>query len=63
MALFMMLMIAGTVTVIGCGGSSHTTTPVTPSGTTAGTYTMTVTGTDAATGKIVQSTAITVNVN
>ncbi len=63
-AMFMMLTIACTFAAIGCGGSSHSTPPpVTPVGTTAGTYTVTVTGTDAATGKIVQTTAITVNVN
>jgi hypothetical protein len=63
MALFMMLAIAFTVASIGCGGSgSHTTTPVGSSGTTAGAYTVTVSGTDAATGKIVQTTTISVNV-
>lgn len=62
LACFMMLAIAFSVPIVGCGGSSsHTTPPVT--GTTAGAYTMTVTGTDAATGKIVESTAISVNVN
>jgi trimeric autotransporter adhesin len=64
MALFMMLAVAFTVAAIGCGGSgSHTTTPVGSSGTTVGAYTVTVTGTDAATGKIVETTAISVNVN
>jgi hypothetical protein len=63
MAMFMMLTIACTFAAIGCGGSSHVTLPIQPVGTTAGTYTVTVTGTDAATGKIVQTTAITVNVN
>jgi hypothetical protein len=62
MALYMMLAIAFTFTAIGCGGS-HTTTPVGSPGTTAGAYTVTVTGTDAATGKIVETTAIGVNVN
>ena len=64
MTLFMLLAIAFTVTAIGCGGSgSHTTTPVGSSGTTAGAYTVTVSGTDAATGKIVETTTISVNVN
>ena len=62
MALYMMLAIAFTVTAIGCGGS-HTTTPVGSPGTTAGAYTVTVTGTDSASGKIVETTAISVNVN
>jgi trimeric autotransporter adhesin len=61
-ALFMMLAIVFAVTAIGCGGGS-TTTPPPPSGTTAGAYTVTVTGTDAATGKIVETTAVSVTVN
>jgi len=63
MALFMMLAIALTVTAIGCGGSGSHTTPVGSSGTTVGAYTVTVSGADAATGKIVETTAISVNVN
>jgi hypothetical protein len=64
LALCMMLAMAFSVMAIGCGGSgSHTTPPTTVPGTTAGAYTVTVTGTDAATGKIVETTAITVNVN
>ena len=62
MGLYLVLALIGTVTAIGCGGS-HTTTPVGQPGTTAGAYTVTVSGTDAATGKIVQTTTITVNVN
>ena len=63
MKVLMILAIASTVVAIGCGGGSHTTTPVGSTGTTAGAYTVTVSGTDAATGKIVETTAISVNVN
>ncbi len=52
--------------VVGCGGgsgSSGTTSVTTNPGTTAGGYTVTVTGTDAATGKITSSTAVTLTVN
>ena len=43
----------------GGGGGGGTTTP----GTTAGAYTITVTGTDAATGKLTSSTMVNVTVN
>jgi trimeric autotransporter adhesin len=50
------LFVAG---AIGCGGGSKTTTT---QGTTPGTYTATVTGADAATGKITSSVAVTITV-
>ena len=43
---------------VGCGGSGKSS-----GGTTAGAYSATVTGTDAATGKIASSTTVTVTVN
>jgi trimeric autotransporter adhesin len=63
MALFMLVAITFAVSAIGCGGSGSQSTPGGSSGTTVGAYTVTVTGTDAATGKIVETTAISVNVN
>lgn len=54
-----LIVIAGAV---GCGGGGGTKTTTIP-GTTAGAYTVTVTGTDAATGKITASTAVGLTVN
>jgi trimeric autotransporter adhesin len=54
-----LIVIAGAV---GCGGGGGTKTTTIP-GTTAGAYTVTVTGTDAATGKITASTAVSLTVN
>ena len=58
----------GVLTVlVGCGGkstSTTTTTTTTPSGgTTVGAYTVTVTGTDAATGQLTASVPVSVTVN
>lgn len=47
---------------LGCGGSSGTGLPPS-SGTTPGQYLVTVTGTDASTGKLAASTTVTVTVN
>jgi hypothetical protein len=47
---------------IGCGGGS-TLQNHGGSGTTAGAYTVTITGTDAATGKLTASTTVSVTVN
>lgn len=66
-ALFSFLAIVVFVSAIGCGGSSGTAPiqqsgPVNP-GTTPGAYTVTVTGTDAATGTITSSTTVALTVN
>jgi hypothetical protein len=47
----------------GCGGGGSSGQPPPVGGTTLGTYTATVTGTDAATGKITSSTTVTITVN
>jgi trimeric autotransporter adhesin len=52
------LFVAG---AIGCGGGGGGTKTI--QGTTAGTYTVTVTGADAATGKVTSNVAVTVTVN
>ena len=60
------LLFAGLVGVgIGCGGSSHNNGGggTTTGGTTTGAYVLTVTGTDAATGKITATTTVNVTVN
>jgi len=57
-----LVVLAVSFAAAGCGGSSSGTTTGN-SGTTAGTYTVTVTGVDAATGKITASTAVSVVVN
>jgi hypothetical protein len=57
------VVLAVSLAAAGCGGASGGTTTTGNSGTTAGTYTVTVTGVDAATGKITASTAVRVVVN
>jgi ABC-type glycerol-3-phosphate transport system substrate-binding protein len=57
-----MIVLAIAFTAAGCGGSSGTQ-QTGASGTTAGTYTVTVTGVDASTGKITETTALSVVVN
>ncbi len=62
--LFSLLAVIVVISAVGCGGGSSGGgggggNP----GTTAGAYTVTVTGTDAATGKITNSTAVTLTVN
>ena len=47
----------------GCGGGGSSGQPPPAGGTTLGTYNATVTGTDAATGKITSSTIVTITVN
>jgi hypothetical protein len=47
---------------IGCGGGGGTS-GVLSSGTTPGSYSVTVTGTDTSTGKITSSTVVNVTVN
>jgi len=59
--LFSLLAVIVVISAIGCGGSSGTKTS--NPGTTAGAYTVTVTGTDAATGKITSNTAVSLTVN
>jgi len=51
--------------IVACGGGSGSTSNNNPSnpGTTAGSYTVTVTGTDTATGKIAASTSVNLTVN
>ena len=55
------LMVLGVLMfAVGCGGSSHTTTPPVDNGTPKGTYTVTVTGTS---GNVTQSTTFKLTVN
>jgi len=56
-AMLALLIVAVAAGLSGCGGSAN---PPAVNGT--GAFTFTVTGTDAATGKIVSSTVVTVNV-
>jgi hypothetical protein len=61
------LVLLASIGGIGCGGGSKSSSPPPGSGsnggTTAGTYTVTMTGVDAATGKLTSTTAVTVTVN
>lgn len=59
--LFSVIAVILVISAAGCGGSSGTKT--TNPGTTAGAYTVTVNGADAATGKITSSTTVTLTVN
>jgi hypothetical protein len=67
-----LVLLVVTASAIGCGGSSSSGTTGTgtsgtgtsgTAGTTAGAYTVTVTGVDAASGKIAETTAVAVTVN
>lgn len=62
-ALFSLLGLVVITGLIGCGGGSSTKAPPPNPGTTPGAYTITVTGTDAATGKITSSTTVNLTVN
>jgi hypothetical protein len=71
-ALFSLLAVIAVVGAIGCGGGGNSgggggggggDGGGGNAGTTAGAYTVTVTGADAATGKITSSVAVTVTVN
>jgi hypothetical protein len=59
------LILAVSITAIGCGGSGSRSTGSTSGsgGTTPGNYNVTVSGTDAATGKIVSTVSVSVTVN
>jgi sugar lactone lactonase YvrE len=59
MALLAVVAIAG---VLGCGGGQSSPPPVTNPGTTAGTYTFSVTGTDSANSTITTSTSVKITV-
>jgi len=61
--LFMLVAIALVGGAIGCGNHTNTTTGGGHNGTTTGTYTVTVTGKDTATGQITSSTAVTLTVD
>lgn len=61
--LFMLVAIALVGGAIGCGNHTNTTTGGGNNGTTTGTYTVTVTGKDTATGQITSSTAVTLTVD
>jgi len=67
LAITCIALLAIAFSVVGCGGGSRSsnTGPIIPTnpGTTAGAYTVTVTGTDAATGKITSSTTVSLTVN
>jgi hypothetical protein len=60
-----LLLVVFCVGVLSCGGGGSSPGPAPPGGggTTPGAYIATVTGTDAATGKIAASTALTITVN
>jgi hypothetical protein len=64
-ALFSVLALVAIAGAIGCGGGGNGGGGGGGgnSGTTAGAYTMTVTGTDAATGKVTSGVAVTLTVN
>jgi hypothetical protein len=57
------LLIAFIGGIVACGGKVSNNNNNSNPGTTAGSYTVTVTGTDAATGKITSSTTVNLNVN
>ena len=61
--LFALLLVMASAGAIGCGGSSGSGGGGTSGGTTAGTYTVTVTAVDAATGNITATSAVSVVVN
>jgi hypothetical protein len=63
LGLFAFVFIAGAIGCGGGGGGTGTGGGGQSFGTTAGSYTITVTGTDAATGKITANTAVTLTVN
>jgi hypothetical protein len=63
MSMLVVLAMVALAGVIGCGGGSKSsTTPTAVPGTTSGTYTFTITGTDSTNSKIATSTNVTVSV-
>jgi hypothetical protein len=62
LSMLALLVAVAAVGVIGCGGSQSFTPPANNPGTTAGSYTFTVTGTDSANSTITASTTVTITV-
>jgi len=62
MSMLVVLAMVALAGVVGCGGSKSSTTPTVVPGTTSGTYTFTITGTDSTNAKIATSTNVTVSV-
>jgi hypothetical protein len=62
LSMLALLFVVAAAGVIGCGGKQTFTPPVSTPGTTAGSYTFTVTGTDSANSTITTSTSVTITV-